>query len=150
MQRITLVCLWSLVATDSFKPLNFSVIQYSQFTTILIVFHSDKELTKIEHVHFGMVVCCVGLCLSDVDMIKKFLVSIQQDLDTAKDRGSSSSVRSYSLLLVNYRSTMALPTEPPYCLMYPRIYVMHPGSGEDPKLQNTLKNAFYRGGRAAN
>ena len=30
------------------------------------------------------------------------------------------------------------------------IYVMPPGSGEDPKLQNTLKNASYRGGRAAN
>ena len=30
------------------------------------------------------------------------------------------------------------------------IYVMQPGSGEGPKLQNTLKNASYRGGRAAN
>ena len=30
------------------------------------------------------------------------------------------------------------------------INVMQPGSGEDPKLQNTLKNASYRGGRAAN
>ena len=29
-------------------------------------------------------------------------------------------------------------------------YVMQPGSGEDPKLQNTLKNASYQGGRAAN
>ena len=30
------------------------------------------------------------------------------------------------------------------------INVMQPGSGEDPKLQNTLKNASYQGGRAAN
>ena len=30
------------------------------------------------------------------------------------------------------------------------INVMRPGSGEDPKLQSTLKNASYRGGRAAN
>ena len=30
------------------------------------------------------------------------------------------------------------------------IYVMQPRSGEDPKLQNTLKNASYQGGRAAN
>ena len=30
------------------------------------------------------------------------------------------------------------------------INVMQPGSGEDPKLQNTLKNASYRGGQAAN
>ena len=29
-------------------------------------------------------------------------------------------------------------------------YVMQPGSGEDPKLQGTLKNASYQGGRAAN
>ena len=29
------------------------------------------------------------------------------------------------------------------------IYVMRPGSGEDPKLQSTPKNASYRGGRAA-
>ena len=29
-------------------------------------------------------------------------------------------------------------------------YVMQPGSGEDPKLQNTLKNASYQGGWAAN
>ena len=30
------------------------------------------------------------------------------------------------------------------------INVMQPGSGEDPKLQGTLKNASYRGGWAAN
>ena len=30
------------------------------------------------------------------------------------------------------------------------VYVMQPGSGEDPKLQSTPKNASYRGGRAAN
>ena len=31
-----------------------------------------------------------------------------------------------------------------------RVYVMQPGSGEDPELQNTLKNASYQGDRAAN
>ena len=30
------------------------------------------------------------------------------------------------------------------------VYVMQPRSGEDPELRNTLKNASYRGGRAAN
>ena len=30
------------------------------------------------------------------------------------------------------------------------IYVMQLRSGEDPKLQNTLKNASYQGGQAAN
>ena len=30
------------------------------------------------------------------------------------------------------------------------VYVMQPRSGEDPKLQITLKNASYQGGRAAN
>ena len=30
------------------------------------------------------------------------------------------------------------------------IYVMQLRSGEDPELWNTLKNASYRGGRAAN
>ena len=30
------------------------------------------------------------------------------------------------------------------------INVMQPGPGEDPKLQGTLKNASYQGGRAAN
>ena len=30
------------------------------------------------------------------------------------------------------------------------INVMQPGSGEDPELQNTLKNASYQGGWAAN
>ena len=33
---------------------------------------------------------------------------------------------------------------------YFKLYVMQLGSGEDPELQNTLKNASYRGGRAAN
>ena len=36
------------------------------------------------------------------------------------------------------------------CSHVNNIYVMQPGSGEDPKLQGTLKNASYRGGRAAN
>ena len=35
-------------------------------------------------------------------------------------------------------------------LLVNQIYVMRPGSGEDPKLQGTLKNASYQGGRAAN
>ena len=30
------------------------------------------------------------------------------------------------------------------------VYVMQLRSGEDPELRNTLKNASYRGGRAAN
>ena len=34
--------------------------------------------------------------------------------------------------------------------LFLQLYVMQPGSGEDPKLQGTLKNASYRGGRAAN
>ena len=34
--------------------------------------------------------------------------------------------------------------------MSQKIYVMQPGSGEDPELQNTLKNASYQGGWAAN
>ena len=39
-----------------------------------------------------------------------------------------------------------------YANRYAAIYlpVMQLGSGEDPELQNTLKNASYQGGRAAN
>ena len=36
-----------------------------------------------------------------------------------------------------------------YCGQFD-VYVMQLGSGEDPELQNTLKNASYRGGQAAN
>ena len=95
--------------------------QYSCSMAILVIFLSNKVLTKIEHIHLSMVVQHIGLCLSYVDIVDKFLISIQQDLDAMRERGSNSQ-RLHCLFLVNYCSTMAIPTEPPYCLVYHRIY----------------------------
>ena len=95
-------------------------------TAILIIFHSDEQHMAIQHVHISLVVCLVSCNLYDQDGILPFINSIEQDLkkvwekwDMGKDPGG---VCSYVILVTNFGSIMAIPTDPPYCLVYPAIY----------------------------
>ena len=85
-----------------------------------------EQHTTIQHVHFGLVVHCIGCNLYEQDGILPFINSIEEDLkkvrqkwDTGKDPDG---VCSYAMLVTNFGSIMAEPMDPPYCLVYPRIY----------------------------
>ena len=74
----------------------------------------------------GLVVHHVGCNLYTQDGILPFMKSIEEDLAKVRDRCShgkdAGGVCSYSLLVANYGGIMAIPTDPPYCLMSPTMY----------------------------
>ena len=86
IQQISMVHPKDLVGTGFFQLPGYKSSQYSSLTTILIVFVSDEELMDIKHTCLSMVVHCVGLSLAEVAIIEKFLVSIQTDLDLAREK----------------------------------------------------------------
>ena len=125
-QCISLTYLKSLISDNCFQPEGMSSDAGSGSTAILIVFLSDEQHTAIQHVHISLVVRSVSCNLYDQDGILPFIHSIEEDLkkvqekwDAGKDPGG---VHSYAMLVANFSGTMAIPTDPPYCLVYPTIY----------------------------
>ena len=126
MQWVFLVYLKSLVADNSFQPEGIKPNAYSNTTAILIVFLSDEEHQGREHVHISLVVYCEGCCLYMQDRILPFVKSIEVDLKKVRDPCTQNKypgvVHSYSLFIANYGGIMAIPTDPPYCLVHPAVY----------------------------
>ena len=58
--------------------------------------------------------------------ILSYMQSIEADLQKVWDRHTENKdlgrVRSYSLPIANYGGVLAIPTDPPYCLVYPTVY----------------------------
>ena len=121
MQQGSLAYLMSLV--NSFQPEGIKPNVYSGTTAILIVFLSNEEHQGIEHMHISLVVCCEECCLYMQDGILPF---VEADLKKARDRHAQNKdpggAHSYSLLIANYGDIMPIPTDPPYCLVYPTVY----------------------------
>ena len=76
--------------------------------------------------HIGLMVCHVGCNLYTQDRILPFVKSIEEDLAKVRDRRAhckdAGRACPYTLLVANYGGIMAIPTDPPYCLMYPTMY----------------------------
>ena len=126
IQQISLHYLKCLIENKAFKPNGFKESMYSHSTAVLLIFLSDDELTVIKHVHIGLIVCCVGSKLFTLGGILPFVDSIENDLKEVREKHMQGKevgwAWSYSCLVANYRGMMALPMEPPFCLMYPKIY----------------------------
>ena len=126
MQWFSLIYLKSLVADNSFQPEGIKLDTYSNTTALLIVFLSDEEHQGIEHVHIGLVVRHEGCHLYMQDGILPFMKSIEVDLKKVREWHTQNKdpgrAHSYSLLIANYGGIMAIPTNPPFCLVYPTVY----------------------------
>ena len=98
---------------------------YSHSMAIFLVFLSDDMLTAIKHMHIGLVAHHVSSDLFSQSGILPFVESIESDLKKVRELHTQgkevSQVHSYSDLMANYGGIMALPTEPPYCLVYPTV-----------------------------
>ena len=98
----------------------------SNSTAILIVFLSDDQHEAIQYVHIGLMVCCVGCTLYEQKAILSFIHSIKEDLVRARFKQASGRdpgpAHFYSMLVTNFGSLMVVPTDPPYCLVYPNTY----------------------------
>ena len=98
----------------------------SNSTPILIVFLSDDQHEAIQYVHIGLVVRHVGCTLYEQKAIVPFIHSIEEDLERARFKQVSGRdpgpAHTYSILVTNFGGLMTIPTDPPYCLMYPNTY----------------------------
>ena len=90
------------------------------------VFLSDEEHQGIKHMHTGLVVHHEECHLYMQDKILPFVKSIGVDLKKVRDRHAQNKdpggLNSYALLVANYGGVMAIPTDPPCCLVYPTVY----------------------------
>ena len=126
MQHIPLTYLKSLVSKDSFHLVETTMDLASNSTAILIVFLLDDQHEAIQHIHIRLVVHHIGCTLYEQKAILHFIQFIKEDLQKPRLKQASGRdpgwVRSYSMLVTKFGGLMAMPTVPPYCLMYPNIY----------------------------
>ena len=126
MQHVPYTYFTSLAHESHFQPEGTTMDVASHTTAILLVFLSDDQHETIKYVHIGLVVCRAACQLYKQKAIPWFIKSIEDNLMKArlkraagKDPGEA---HSFSMFIGNFGSLMAVPTDPPYCLMYPNIY----------------------------
>ena len=101
--------------------------ELSWTTTILLVFHVDGQHERITNVYVGLMVHRVESHLYTPDQISDFVADIEVDLkaafDALKAGGDPSKRHAFCLFVSNYGGAKFIPTDPPYCLLYPTGYV---------------------------
>ena len=101
--------------------------ELSGTTAILLVFQVDGQHKRITDVYVGLVICRVEFCLYTLDQILNFVTDIEVNLKAAYDAlkagGDPGKRRVFCLFVSNYGGAMSIPTDPPYCLVYPRSSV---------------------------
>ena len=126
MQQVSLHNLKCLIEHKAFKLEGINENLYSHSMVILLILLSDDVLTTIKHMHIGLIVHCMGSNLFNQNGILPFINCIESDLKEVRELCAQGKevgrVRSYTCLVANYGGIMALPTDPPYCLVYPTVY----------------------------
>ena len=128
MQHISLDHLQKLIAKGTFMPLlSEGPPELSRTTTILLVFQADGQHERITDVYVGLMVHRVNSHLYTPDQILDFVKDIEGDLKAAHDAlkagGDPSKRCTFCLFVSNYGGTMSIPTDLPYCLLYPMSYM---------------------------
>ena len=128
MQHISLDGLRTLLSEGTFVPPQSNMPpELSGTTAILLVFQVDREHERIINVYVGLVVHRVDSNLYSPSQIKDFIQDIEGDLWAAhnafKAGHDPGKRRTYCLFVDNLNGIMSVPTDPPYCLVYPTSYV---------------------------
>ena len=128
MQHISLDHLQKLITEGMFMPPpSEGIPELSGTTAILLVFQADGQHEKITDVYVGLIVCRVNSHLYTPDQILDSIRDIEVDLkvvqDALKARGNPGKRHAFCLFVSNYGGAMSIPTDLPYCLIYPTSYV---------------------------
>ena len=122
MQRISLDCLWRLVAEGAFIPRTLEgTLELSRTTTILLIFQVDNQHEKITNVYVGLMVHHIESCLYALDQILE--VNLKAARDTLKAGGDPGKRHTFCLFINNYGGAIPIPMDLPYCLVYPMSYM---------------------------
>ena len=109
MQCLSLNHLQKLITEGVFMPpQSEGSPKLSRMTAILLVFQADSQHEEITDVYVGLI----------VHRVESHLYAPDQTLG-----GDPGKRHTFCLFVSNFRGTMSIPTDPPYCLMYPTSYV---------------------------
>ena len=101
--------------------------ELSGMTAILLVFQVDGGHDQITDVYVGLVIHRVDSRLYSPSQIPDFIQDIEGNLRAARDALKAGcdpgKRRTYCLFVDNLSGIMSVPTDPPYCLVYPTSYV---------------------------
>ena len=126
MQHVPYNYFVNLVQENNFHPVGTTMVDATNTTTILLVFTSDDQLKTIKYIHIRLVVCHTGCQFYELRSIPCFIQSIDDDLKRTMKKqaasGSSSKAHSFRMFIDNSGGLVAVPTDPPYCLVYPNIF----------------------------
>ena len=128
MQCISLDCLQRLITKGTFMPsMSEGTLELSRTMAILFIFQADDQHEKITDVYVGLVVHLIESRLYVLDQILDFVSNIEVDLKVARDAlkagGDPGKRHTFCFFVNNYGGAMSVPTDLPYCLIYPMSYV---------------------------
>ena len=128
MQHLSLDRLQKLIAESAFMPpRSEGPPKLSETTAILLVFQADSQHEEITDVYMGLIVHRVKSRLYTLDQILDFIKDIEVNhqvaCDALKARGNPSKRRTFCLFDSNFGGAMFIPTDLPYCLVYPTSYI---------------------------
>ena len=123
MQHISLYSLCTLLSEGTFVLLQSNMPpELSRTMAILLVFQADSEHKKIINVYVGL-----DSHLYNPSQITDFIQDIEGNLqavcDALKARHDPGKRHAYCLFVDNLNGITSIPTDPPYCLVYPTSYV---------------------------
>ena len=102
-------------------------LKLSRTTAILLIFQAGDQHEKITKVYVGLVVCRIESHLYALDQILDFMSDIEVNLKAAcvtlKAGGDLGKRHTFCLFFNSYGGAMSIPTDPPYCLIYPTSYI---------------------------
>ena len=128
MQCLSLNHLWKLITEGVFMPPQLEgPPELSRTTAILLVFQADSQYEEITDVYVGLFLCRVESHLYAPDQILDFIKDIEVNLQVVRDAlkagGDPGKRHTFCLFVSNFGDTMSIPTDLPYCLVYPTSYV---------------------------
>ena len=128
MQRISLNYLQKLITEGKFMPsVVEGILELSGTAAIFLIFQADNQHEQITDVYIGLLVRCIDSCLYAPEKILDFMSDIEVDLKVASDALEAGCDlgrrRAFFLFVNNYEGVMSVPTDPPYCLVYPTSYM---------------------------
>ena len=102
-------------------------LELSRMMAILLVIQVDDQHEKITKVYIGLVVHHIESHLYAQEKILDFMSNIEVDLkavcNALKAGGDLGKRHAFCLFVNNYGGIMSIPTDPPYCLIYPMSYM---------------------------
>ena len=128
MQCISLDHLWKLITAGMFMPsMVDGTLELSGMIAILLIFQADDQHEQVTNVYIGLILCCVKSHLYTPEKILDFVSDIEVNLKVARDalkaRCDPGKRHAFCLFVNNDGGMMSVPTDLPYCPVYPMSYV---------------------------